>query len=257
MIGQSVKRMVGKVAPLSSSPPTFENTPDYMQPFVQDDDHPLKQGTVSPYLDEDTARSQKAVVETFDYPGALAPANKLQPHPKAREMGEPAKVDDTDETNSMTSQPLGGQELTWQHHMQVQINVMQLLRSALVELKKAHPQLRANIVGQAIGGKQNAFSDTQAGRFSFTVNGKKVPALRLLIQNNTASTIYLDMDKDATAGSIAIGAGGFFNEEVTCEYVSFLNSAAGVTQQVNQQQSGSVVLQAWSNPEWANAWGQI
>lgn len=86
------------------------------------------------------------------------------------------------------------------------------------------------------------------------VEGKNVPFLQLIVQNNSGAVLFIDFDKIATAGSIQVPANGGLYEAVTmADTISIMTTG---TPTVNGNSSTGVVIRGWTNPEWRNMWGQ-
>jgi hypothetical protein len=96
----------------------------------------------------------------------------------------------------------------------------------------------------------------------FVIGTKPVPALKIIVVNPTGSagTVWLGLGKPAAIGrGIPIPPGNVFDSIVTASYLSVISSVAFTLAGVNGQGSGVLALQidAWSNPEWTRAWGNI
>lgn len=131
-----------------------------------------------------------------------------------------------------------------------------LLAEMLVELRTQRPLLPVLIDGPTTL-KQNEYTP-----YFFILSGKRVPSLNLVIQNNSGNLVYYQYSSPAGPGDFQLPAGGQLSvNDAAIDFISFYTTFAGITVRGVKNQSnptgGGIVVQAWSNPEWSNVYGQI
>jgi hypothetical protein len=100
-----------------------------------------------------------------------------------------------------------------------------------------------------------------SSEYAFMLDSKPVPALRFLVQNNTAAILYYGLNLPAFTGTFQLAAGGILNlTNVMVGFISFYTAAATPVTGIRNQSASTgngIVIQAWSNPEWKDMWGAI
>lgn len=98
-------------------------------------------------------------------------------------------------------------------------------------------------------------TNLESREFRFTVDGKRVPALKLVIQNNSIDTIFANFGNASNLGDFQVLPEATAYLEVVTESVWLITETTdGI--QVNSNIEG-VFLAAWSNPEWSAVHGQV
>jgi hypothetical protein len=132
-----------------------------------------------------------------------------------------------------------------------------LLEQQLVAMRNIHPTMVVTLDGPTA-----LVANVQASYY-FEIDGRRVTALSLLIQNNTGQIIYVGLSNPATTGDYQIPSGGSLTiNDVSLDFISFLCAlAVNVNGQFNrigsQRGVNALVVTAWSNPEYRRAFGQV
>jgi hypothetical protein len=125
------------------------------------------------------------------------------------------------------------------------------LQQILVAIKMTQPSMQCFIWG----GDEDILA-SQPTELKFMLGTHPVPALKLVVQNNSASTIYLGLAQPASLAGIQLLPSGLFDSIVNIKYLSlFCQSTVGLSGVNGVFEANSVVVQAWSNPEWIKTRG--
>jgi hypothetical protein len=109
-----------------------------------------------------------------------------------------------------------------------------------------------------IRGGDNSLLANQPTTLKFVIGEHPVPALKLLIQNNTLVNVFFGLSEGASANGFILAPGQWFDSEVFTYALSLLTVTAQPLSGVNGQSFAAAVrVQAWTNPEWTRSWGQI
>jgi hypothetical protein len=135
-----------------------------------------------------------------------------------------------------------------------------IAQDILIALRMIKPSVIAIIDGQ------DFFDNNVPVQYSFMLGAKRVPASKILIQNNAANPIAVGLSEMAVANAdfqltnVAPNNILLLNDCVL-DYVSFINTVAGninVNRIRNKLKKATAVsIWAWTNPEWEKFWGQI
>lgn len=133
----------------------------------------------------------------------------------------------------------------------VNLSVAQLLQQVVDELRNTHPTMPCTIQSRDARRLANGSLEIDANysyEFYFEYDGAPVECSKLIVQNNLATEIYMDLIGGANAGSIVLGAGALFDSDITCDSVA-LRASAG-TPRVNDKATPTkgIVINAWAIP---------
>jgi hypothetical protein len=135
-------------------------------------------------------------------------------------------------------------------HMVRQSTILQQILSAI---RMTQPTMQAFIWGNDKQLNANIPTD-----FKFVVGSHPVPALKLVVQNNTASTVFMGLGSGASPAGLQLAAGAIFDSIVNINYLSLLCAATVQLSGPNGVfNTAAVLVQAWTNPEWVRSWGQL
>jgi hypothetical protein len=145
--------------------------------------------------------------------------------------------------------------------MRHQLTQMERLINAVKRLNPIMPCLVDGGLGAVFAGNTSQrgmgylITNLESREFRFTVDGKRVPALKLIVQNNSTDTIFANFGNAANVGDFQVLSEATAYLEVVTESVWLITETTdGVV--VNGNVEG-VYLAAWSNPEWSAVHGQV
>ncbi len=125
------------------------------------------------------------------------------------------------------------------------------LQQILVAIKMTQPSMQCFIWG----GDKSLLAN-QPSELKFMLGTHPVPALKLIVQNNTLLNVFLGLAQPASLAGILIPVGGLFDSVVNIKYLSLFSASAAAISGVNGvYAANAVVVQAWSNPEWIKTRG--
>lgn len=139
--------------------------------------------------------------------------------------------------------------------VQSQNRLLAVLEKILLATRAAHPNTTIQIKSDT-----NVIAANTGALYEFVINGKKVPALALHIQNTSGTLITIIIDKMPVNNGIQIAAGASLF--LTGVSVHRLGIYCTVQTQVNGLDGfptvagADVFLTAWGNPEYGDVWGQ-
>lgn len=137
-----------------------------------------------------------------------------------------------------------------------------LFKRILIATRAAHPMMSCAIEGQ------QSLPANSGDFIKFAIGKKTVPALALVIQNNSGAVISVGLDDPPSPVNFQLPSTAGQNLLVV-QYAALQFASIWVTQQTyvvgvhNKQQNqattnaNSVFINAWSNPEWDKVWGEI
>lgn len=123
------------------------------------------------------------------------------------------------------------------------------LNAILLQLRLAASQMKLHLEMQNY---TSTYAD-ESFPIQFSIDGKRVSASNLIIQNNSGSLIYYDLDEPASDNSLQIGAGGL--AEITNQSVGTLYLLTTAETAINK--NGGIVIRAYGMPEQTHQRGQI
>jgi hypothetical protein len=230
------------------------DTPDYFQPYIGSEDHPVRAGVgrISPDIGE---RNKKVLAANPGHAGTLVIGSvrgldtKLESQPNTEpQLATPVTID------PLTGEIIGGSPGTKLIDTGLILGGMLHTLEAILTVQRAQiPQLPCQL---EISGYKNALSNVYPTLIKFKLAQKTVPALKLFVQNNTTAVLYLDLIHDANPGGITVPIGGTFIASIVTDTISLLSAAVGPFT-INGVVTGGVVVSAWSNMEWSRMWGEI
>lgn len=139
--------------------------------------------------------------------------------------------------------------------VQSQNRLLSVLEKILVATRAIHPNTTIQIKSDT-----NVIAANTGALYEFVINGKKVPALALHIQNTSGTLITVVFDKNPVNTGIQIAAGAtLFMTGVSIHRLGIWVTAQT---QINGLDGFSTVagndvfLTAWGNPEYGDVWGQ-
>lgn len=139
--------------------------------------------------------------------------------------------------------------------VQSQNRLLSVLEKILLATRAAHPNTTIQIKSDT-----NVIPANAGATYEFVINGKKVPALALLIQNTSGQVVTVIIDKNAANTGIQIAGGASLF--LTGVSVHRLGIWVTTQTQVNGLDGFATVagndiyLTAWGNPEYGDVWGQ-
>lgn len=174
--------------------------------------------------------------------------NRLTPKGRLSRIISPGTVDPLTKQPEAGANSLGDRE----YIMQMMLMMSQTLQGIATLIKAQQPILPGYLRFDSLNG--GALVANIPTRVWCQVEGKNVPFLKVLVQNNSSKILFLDFDKIATLGSIQVPANGGLYEAIVCaDTISLMSS---VTPNVNNNDPAGITVRGWSNPEWRNMWGQ-
>jgi hypothetical protein len=145
-----------------------------------------------------------------------------------------------------------------------------LLEKNLLATRSVHPNMTCDVY--MMKGDNPTVNSDGAGescQFKFQVSGRPVPALALMMQNNSAQPINYNLDDPATPGSFVLGVGAVIQIAFAAIHQLYLwvptagTSFSGLSNAGKGGHHGggtaaaAIAITAWSNPEWITVWGTI
>ena len=229
----------------------IQDWPSYMQPYVGNEDHPVRAsiGIASPDISRESKDAQSATPRT-GAPITQGSVQSLETATDTQWQGQENQTDRPLPRDPLTGEEIGGVRMD---ATALLIQQTQILDAILGAVRMQNAQLPCRL---EFDGNTTDLSNVYPKLIRFKIHQKTVPALRLMIQNNTPSNLYIDMVHNAQPGSLVLVPGGLFNEIVITDTVSLLSAGVGPFV-INGAASGGVFVSAWSNPEWTKMWGQI
>ena len=137
--------------------------------------------------------------------------------------------------------------------------LLALFKRILIATRAAHPMMSC-----AIEGPQN-FPANSGDFIKFAIGKKTVPALALLIQNNSGAAISIGIDDPPSPVNLQLANGATLVVQYgAVQFISLWVTANTFVIGVHNRKTdpattnaNSVYINAWSNPEWDKVWGAI
>lgn len=137
--------------------------------------------------------------------------------------------------------------------------IIGLLEKILIGIRAVHPTSPIQIKG-GIPLLTAGTGDT----YKFFMNNRPIPAMNVLVQNNTGALVYVGIDEQPSQMGIQLATGQTLQiADVDVHWISlFTTNQAWVngltdtkTNPTPTQLTNCITIYAWSNPEWYNVWG--
>lgn len=134
--------------------------------------------------------------------------------------------------------------------------VVASLKQILVAVRAQKPTTRATVTGA------QKLTQNNAETYKFELDGKPVPALKVLITNTSGQSLFIGLGEPADPGGIILASGSSMNiNDVALGYISLMQTSVAsvsVNGVDNQGRTPNAVnIDVWTNPEFSDIWGMI
>lgn len=128
------------------------------------------------------------------------------------------------------------------------VTVLDRLEQAVNELKASHPVVRLRV--QAVEGANAAIpvaSNLISRSWGFFLSGKRVTAEKMMLQNNSSQTIYINWNEPATPGKCTVNPGERVNMEAEVDSINIRTATSNL--EVNGDTAANIFIAAWGSSD--------